>query len=396
MGRKITLNGWVRIRVSAAHPEDVLNFCAERGVDFREARKCDNGVLEMRVTPEGYRYLEEHTRNRFSVACYGEEGTAKLKKRLSGRKCLPVMLLLCAVLAWGSSLFIWEVEVRGNETVSTAEILKALENYGVREGAFRLGVDQTRVTNGVLRAVTKLSWITVNTHGSRLTVLVREETAAPEMAGQEPAQIVADRGGVIHSITAQEGFACVSPGELVEAGEVLIASETESQFRGRRYLPARGQVIAETGRELKAAAPVSVAVMLETGESRSRYALKFGTNRLNFYFDSGNPYAECVKISHVYPLSLPFVGELPVSLICETFREVETVPSADLERTENALRETLRQSLLDALPEGSEILHEEYITEENGGALYVTLRAVCLEDIARTEKLQGSLPDPEE
>ena len=80
----------------------------------------------------------------------------------------------------------------------------------------------------------------------------------------------------------------------------------------------------------------------------------------------------------------------------ETFREYETAVFTDREETERLLRDAARQELLESLSHGGEILREEYITEEIGGALYVTLRAECLEDIALARKTDAAEMIPEE
>ncbi len=394
--RKRRLKSRVRLLVTARHPEDVLNFCAKNHVTFYEVCLAREEVLSLWVTPSGARYLKDYAPSWMAVELCEEHGAVRVKKGLLRHKRLAVLLAVFMLLSWCSSLFIWQVEVHGNEEVSTYRILKALEIYGVREGAFRLGVDQQRVTNGVLREVTELSWLTVNTRGSRLVVLVREENPPPEMVGDEPQEIVAARSGVIERVTALEGFACVSPGDAVEAGEVLIASAAESQFRGTRYLPAMGEVLARTEREITLCVPMELEMKQYTGEKNVRYALIFGSNRLNCYFNSRNPYTECDKISVEYPLRLPGAGPLPFSLLQETFREYETAVFTDREEAEALLRDAARRRLSESLPRGGEILREEYITEEIGGALFVTLRAECLEDIALARTTDAAEMIPEE
>jgi len=394
--KRLGLKNRVLVEITARRSEEVLNYCAQRGISVYSAAVSGEGTLRMQVRPEGYRDLREHTPGWMTVEAIGKSCAGRAAGVLLERKRLLVMLLLVICAVWFSSLFIWEVEVYGNETVSTARILRELETYGVKVGGFRLGVDQAHITHGMLLSVTELSWITVNTRGSRLTVLVREETPAPEIHGKQPEEIVAARGGILERVTPLEGFACVRVGDVVEAGTLLISSEAESQFGGRRELAAMGEVLARTNRELTAAVPLDGRQMRLTGRSSGRFALKFGANRLNLYFDSGNPYTECVKIREEFPLRLPGTGKLPVSVIRETFEEYTAEMPADVSGTEAVLREVLRLRLEEVLPEGSEILREEYRAEEKDGALFVMLQAECLEDIAAVRTTGTGNQSPEE
>ena len=78
--------------------------------------------------------------------------------------CLP--LLLTAVLLLLSSLFIWEINVEGNEKLTTGEILRALEECGVKTGTFWPGLDTDEIRCRMLLRLPELGWMTVNVHGS--------------------------------------------------------------------------------------------------------------------------------------------------------------------------------------------------------------------------------------
>ncbi len=374
--------GRVLLEITAHHPEEVLNFCAAHQIPVSGPKRQENGTLRLCTTMAGASFLREQGPGWMNAEILTERGPGKLRKQLSRRRVLVIAAALCVALAWVSSLFIWEIQVQGNETVPTARILSALESCGVQVGGFRFAARRGNVKNQVLLQVTELSWLTVNTRGCRLEVLVREERETPEMDDGGPRELAAARDGIVQRTTVQEGFACVEPGMAVEAGDVLVQSYAGSLNRGTRAIHARGQIWARTVREITAAAPIQLRPTYETGRVTQRYAILFGRNRLNCYFDSGNPYTECVKINMAYPAVLPGGVLLPVSLVRETFQEVTYGAPMSPEETERQLRESLSQALADALSPEAEILYTEYETEEQGGAIFVTLRAECLEDIA--------------
>ena len=122
------LGGSVTILVTGTHTEKLLNMCAAAGVEL------------MSVTPSGeysrrvvipYRQLKSVQTMAGRSLCRVEvektEGAAAAGMSLR-RRVFPVVLfvLLISLIFW-SKAYIWEIEVTGNENVSTGEILSLLK-----------------------------------------------------------------------------------------------------------------------------------------------------------------------------------------------------------------------------------------------------------------------------
>ena len=73
------------------------------------------------------------------------------------------------------------IEVEGNEAVSTAEILTELRRQGLRPGVYGPGLDEGTISSAALLGLPELAWMSVNLHGTRAEVLVREAVPAPEV-----------------------------------------------------------------------------------------------------------------------------------------------------------------------------------------------------------------------
>ena len=126
--------------------------------------------------------------------------------------------------------------------------------------------------------------------------------------------------------------------------------------------------------------------------ARTRWALRVGKKRINFYQNSGISDAECDKIIYEYPFAIRGVFTLPFSLVRE---RVQPYRTADAPVSEDAARASLEQALLQQLREtiGADgaIISYETAAETTGNVLTVTLTAECEQEIGRAQ----ATPDAE-
>ncbi len=97
-----------------------------------------------------------------------------------------------------SSLFIWRIDVTGNETLTTGQILRCLDECGVRPGTYWPALSNDLVRNDMVLRLPELRWLTVNVHGSCAEVIVREKEPLPDITPDDtPVSIYASATGVI-------------------------------------------------------------------------------------------------------------------------------------------------------------------------------------------------------
>lgn len=124
------------------------------------------------------------------------EGVPYALGRLRRRQALAAGIVLWGLWLALSSVLIWDIRITGNESVPREEILRALEENGVRRGAWGLSVNGEDIRNHLLLEIPELSWAAVNVSGCRADVQVRERRPAPELLDRKtPCNITARRGG---------------------------------------------------------------------------------------------------------------------------------------------------------------------------------------------------------
>ena len=382
------IRGWARVELTCRYSERAVNICARNHVEFWDLKRADSGAAQMSVSIPGYLKLRQAAgeTGAFSVKIVRRSGVPFFLWRIRKRYALLAGLLACLFLTGLSSVYVWQIDVVGNETVPTSQILAALKKEGVGIGTCVLNITVSLVANRMLLDVPELSFITLNNHGSRIEVIVREKVAKPELYDRDvPTGVYARKAGIISEITALEGWGCVKAGDTVDEGDTLISAWVP---QGKGFLThAYGSVRARTWYELRLKMPLAADRKAYTGKKRARTAIILGGKRINLYFMGGNPYTSCDKMTTYETLTLPGGAVLPVTVVRERFEEYERTPAAlSPEEAERILSVKLLELLEQEIGDGW-IVSREFETENRDGAVTVTLRAECVEEIGVQREL---------
>ena len=384
--------GSVLCEIRGAAPLRCLNALGEAGIEAKRAERADEFTLRLTLYERDYfQAAAIAARSQCELARISSRGGALLARRLRRRIALLTAAVVCFALLAAGSLFVWEIDISGCESVTEGEVRRALASAGVAEGSFWPAWDADAVKNHLLLEIPELAWAGVSVSGSRAEVRVRERIERPELASDgAPGSITAAASGIIERMEVYEGAPAVSVGDAVAVGETLVSGEMASAVGDTRYVRARAAVTARTYVELTACAPLKYGRLLEA-DTHSRWSLIIGSGRVNFFRGSSQTPPGCGKIIEEYPLAWEGVFRLPVTLVRETVIEYSAQEAEeDPALLEQRLAEALQSRLERRLEGRGEALSVHFTARESGGALYVTLRAECREDIAVYTPAEGS------
>lgn len=386
------LRGSVCVRAKSAYPERMLNLCSARGIEFWDIRWIDDTALSFCVARGDLRALR-----RAAEGCGAEvsiertAGTPFFFARLRRRHALFAGGILCAALLLVNSLFIWDFEVTGNETVPTETILHALREHGVHRGTFIYSFRSQDICNRVLPELKDLCWVAVNVRGCKAYVQVRERVRAPERVNEsEPTNVIAAKPGLITKVRALDGEKRVLPGTSVQQGQLLIAGVvdtggTEKPSVTTRFLAGKGEVWARTWYDLTVRVPLTYEKKVYTGKEKRSHTLIWGENRLKIGAKGSSICnVDCDKIKNQTQWTLFGLFALPVTWETETLLpyELEVTPRsrADAEVQGKDVLETYLAALLG---EAGSVTQRRFSTAVEGDTLVVTLSAECEEQIGK-------------
>lgn len=384
-----SIGGMVRVTLTSAEPEQALAEIAAQGVEMRNIHREDGLTYGFLLGRKALGSVEALCIKRGDTLTVRErKGIFWAARQLLYRPMLAFTMLFffLAVLFLPGRIFF--VRVEGNELIPSAKILEAAEQCGICFGASRREVRSERVKNALLSQVPQLQWVGVNTAGCVAAISVREKSLSEE-AEEAPgiSSITAVRDGYVVAMTVESGDAQVQPGQTVEEGQVLISGYTDcgDYIRGAR---ARGEVMAQTNRDMTLITPGECLQKTATGRKIKKYSLLIRKKRINLWKDSGILDSSCGRMYEKYYITLPGGFSLPVALCVDTYdmyttqRAVLPQPEAEESMKGAASRYVTGQMI------AGEILSQSFRISEEKGLLLLHAGFNCMEMIGR-ERQEG-------
>ena len=248
----------VRIQIESWRPEQLLQRALDMGIALERVSRPDDHLLIVEAGSRDARRLLALC-ERFSVNAriLERRGNSALMCLLRRRWTLLLGLMAMAALCCLALGRIWQIDicVAGNATPQDAApaIETALDQLGIRPGISNR-IDAARLSDELSAAMEGMSFVGVRVEGTRLLVEAAAEVAAPDAYDLDmPGNLYAARAGIVETVTAEAGTACVKPGDVVAQGQLLIRGEERAAPDALRHIAALGEVVIRSWFEGSAA-----------------------------------------------------------------------------------------------------------------------------------------------
>ena len=345
---------WDRVEaeLTSADLPALLSDCAAKGISIQRVSQLDSLTITICVSKKDIAKLKEIAQKTGSSFRIRKKiGLFYEVKRLKNRPVLlgSVMLLLFATLWLPERVLFLQVE--GNQRIPSGQILEIANSCGIVFGASRRQVRSENMKNKLLERMPQLQWAGINTKGCTavITVREREEDTSKARLGSV-VSLIASRDGIVQSGTATAGTLLCKPGQVVQAGDVLVSGYTDCGISVRAER-AKGEVFALTVRPITVATPLNYLSKGDREKEIKKYSLVIGKKHIFLSKDSGISYTTCDKIRREYILSLPGGFRLPVTLSVETLmirkpQETGTLGTMAGELSMKAAKEYLQNTMV--------------------------------------------------
>lgn len=380
-----SIDGVVDVEITAAEPEKALTEITRSGIEIRGVCREKDLVCAFSVRRRDDRKLAALCKKHgWSHKVIRQRGIYYNLTCLIHRKMLlfGMGILLFTVLFLPTRVLF--VRVEGNDRIPTNRIISAAEESGIHFGTSRRYVRSEKVKNTLLDKIPQLQWAGVNTNGCTAVISVRERTDSPVSRGKGTvSSIVADRDGYILSCVVTQGAAKIQPGQSVLKGQILISGYTECGIC-IQATQARGEVIAQTSRELTVTAPTKCEKRSGLTKKHQRISLLLGKKRIFFWKGSGISDTGCGRMYKQYDLTLPGGYRLPIALCVDIYQSYDL---AEAEGEVSSLESFARNYLTSKMVSGQILSSREKI-QRSGDILLCKGRYVCTESIGKVKQEQ--------
>jgi similar to stage IV sporulation protein len=290
------LRGYVRVTIRGGEIELFLNKAA--GLEFQiwDIRLTGPRTATANLVLKDFfrmRPLLKETGCRVHVE--KREGVPFMLGRLEKRKFFAVGIIGFFIGIYLLSSLVWQVEVEGNDTVPTYEILQAAKLQGIKpyQWTFRLP-PMDEMARDLHRELPDISWIGIERQGTRIVIKVVEAAKPEKHELLSPRHLVASKSAVVTEVRSTKGKPVVEPNRYVKKGDILISGIIGDEVN-RQVVPAEGSVRGIVWYESKLEIPIAPQYMVYTGESFSRFYLVLGGRALQLTGYGKEDYASSDK-----------------------------------------------------------------------------------------------------
>lgn len=389
---KIFMNyifGFVEIVVEGFYIERFINICINQKIFLWNLKRDKSTIIHAKVSIHDFKKLKHVCKKTgCKMKICKKNGLPFFMNRYKKRKVFVILLVCIFWCIVSLSNFIWNIEVTGNNTIPTEEILQIANDNGIKVGKLKNKIETKEVINQLRLKRDDLAWVGIEIKGTNIIIKVVEADLKPEIIDEdEYCNIVAKKPGMILKISAQNGTPLVKQYEIVKKGDILIGGWIEGKYTGTRYVHSQGEVQAKVWYTNKQKVFLKDKQKEETGMVENKYSLNINNFKINLYKTLSN-FEKYDTIEENKKLKLFSDFYLPIELIKYTNKEyqeeeitytIEEAKNIGIERAEEELRKQIEDT--------EKILDKHINVYENAEYIEIEVIYEVQESIGTKEKI---------
>lgn len=372
--------GVVTITVRGESLEAFVNELSGQGIGVWDVKPLPDGQMDMKLPLADFfrlRPILKGTGCRMKVR--HRLGLPFMWAKIWKRKGFIAGFALFLIAVISLSSLVWDIEVKGNELISTEEVLQLAKQEGVYpfQWIFRLP-EQDKLSASMTRKLPGASWVGVTRSGTRITIQLAESTRPKEQALHSPHHLVSKHDAVITHIYAEKGQPMAGKNDRVKKGQVLV-----SGIQGGKAVVSKAKIRGLVWHEYKIEVPLVYRQKVYTGERKERGYLYIGQKAVQLTGYGKVPFAQAEMLTELDPLTWRSF-KLPIGWMSEKIMETAEM---ELKRTEEQARqqgiERVKRDILAKYGVDSVIMNQKILHEKtDNGKVYMKVHFEVEQNIA--------------
>ncbi|MBQ3552755.1 MAG: sporulation protein YqfD [Clostridia bacterium] len=369
--------GYVIIRVDGYNLESFVNRCTCYGIGIWGIRRISLNSMQVRMLAEDFYRVRKAIRGiGCKVHIIGRQGVPFRLKRKRAVFALGLIAVIIAIFAL--SRYVWVIEVDGCSRIDEAEILSYIKDLGLDLGTLKSGINTTDIAGDITKRDERIAWTGVEIDGIRLKVNIVETEPQNIVDISTPTSVYAKKDGVIVSVLSNGGKPCVTVGQAVKKGDLLINGNLTSEEGKELLVHASGEVMAKVLYSAEATVYPNMEAVIRTGNLAKHIEIEL----LGIKLFSRAPFLDYETALRyekrlagcVIPVTIRFFDCFELSMGMKTLTEDEMYSRAKAEA---------QTKLRASIPENVAILSRSVdILKNDDGSITVVISIIAEENIA--------------
>ena len=385
--------GYVNISVEGYFIERFINMCISKGILLWNIKREKSTYLQANISIKDFKRIKQVSRKtKCKISIKDKKGIPFLLNKYRKRKMFGIALLIIIIAIMGTSRFIWNIEIIGNERIDTNELLNELNERGIVVGAKKSKLDTDEIIRKIRLDRNDIAWMSIDLNGTNAIVKIVENTEKPEIVNEnEYCNIVSNKSGVITKINAKTGTSLVKEGDVVTEGMILVGGWMEGKYTGIRYVHSEAEIEARVWYEASQTMMYEQQEDVYTGNSEKRYSIRINNFQINLYKTLPN-FKKYDTINTGKRLELFPDFYLPLELGIDEYQELNTVKKTyNKEELREVMLRKLETELSEEINDEKQVINKHINEKEIDGGIEIHLIYEVLENIGIQQKIDGNI-----
>lgn len=186
---KILLNyilGYLNIEIEGYFVEKFINTCIAKNIFLWNIKRTKSTLVHCNIGINNFRKVRKIAKNsKCRVKIENKKGLPFIFNKYKKRKIFFIFLFILTVSIISLSNFVWNIDVSGNVTISKEEIVKSLEQEGLKVGKLKGKINTKEIISKMRLERNDLAWIGIELKGTNAIVKIVEADKKPEIIDEE-------------------------------------------------------------------------------------------------------------------------------------------------------------------------------------------------------------------
>ena len=236
-----------KYKIKGVNLEKCFNNLIKNKIKLKNIIKNEDNTAEFYINYKNDKVLKQNL-NKFNITILEEKdfGVQYFFRNLFFRVGLISACIISLIFLFISQMFIFKIEIYGNDKLSKTEIISELEKLGVNSFTPKSSLNLSMLESELLENMPEISLVSIITKGNSLILNLQEKVINDEYQNVGNFEALkATASGRIKSINLKQGTLKVKVGDIVKEGDILVEPYIIDSSGEKRSVKAEAEILAE-------------------------------------------------------------------------------------------------------------------------------------------------------
>ena len=236
-----------KYKIKGVNLEKCFNNLIKNKIKLKNIIKNEDNTAEFYINYKNDKVLKQNL-NKFNITILEEKdfGVQYFFRNLFFRVGLISACIISLIFLFISQMFVFKIEIYGNDKLSKTEIISELEKLGVNSFTPKSSLNLSMLESELLENMPEISLVSIITKGNSLILNLQEKVINDEYQNVGNFEALkATASGRIKSINLKQGTLKVKVGDIVKEGDILVEPYIIDSSGEKRSVKAEAEILAE-------------------------------------------------------------------------------------------------------------------------------------------------------